>query len=235
MAGGWDGVVGWMGDTGVVVAAAGDAVEGGVDLRPDRCRRGQAVLHHGPQLRSSLGGGQLGFTGHVTRTTPGPRSRSSTSARLKDLAGMRRRRRRASSVLGGSLPDRQRRARLRGDRHGRRHRQQPRLRQARPRRRRRRLPRRHRALPRPRRRVGAGHTGVTFVDITAVRAALEAHARRMPAADQAEYEESVKPFLTPFDAFVAAGVDRAPELVPAAQPHHRQVGGAQHPWQSGSD
>jgi hypothetical protein len=26
------------------------------------------------------------------------------------------------------------------------------------------------------------------------------------AADRAEYEESVKPFLTPFDAFTAAGV-----------------------------
>jgi hypothetical protein len=55
-------------------------------------------------------------------------------------------------------------------------------------------------------RVGAEHTGVTFVDIAAVRAHLEGALVNATAAERAEYEESVKPFLTPFDAFIAAGV-----------------------------
>lgn len=54
-------------------------------------------------------------------------------------------------------------------------------------------------------RVGAEHTAVTFLDVTAVRELVEGLMSTMPAADVAEYEESVKPFLVPFDAFVAAG------------------------------
>ena len=54
-------------------------------------------------------------------------------------------------------------------------------------------------------RVGAEHTGITFVDVAAVRGLVEDLMASAPAADVAEYEESVKPFLAPFDAFVAAG------------------------------
>jgi hypothetical protein len=55
-------------------------------------------------------------------------------------------------------------------------------------------------------RVGSSHTGVSFFDITAVRSLLESHLSEATADERAEYEESIKPFLTPFDAFVAAGV-----------------------------
>jgi hypothetical protein len=54
-------------------------------------------------------------------------------------------------------------------------------------------------------RVGSQHTSLSFLDITAVRELVEASMADASAADKAEYEESVKPFLTPFDAFVAAG------------------------------
>ncbi len=54
-------------------------------------------------------------------------------------------------------------------------------------------------------RVGAAHTGLTFVDIAAFRGIMEGFLADMPAAERAEYEESVKPFLTPFDAMISAG------------------------------
>ncbi|HEY4633457.1 MAG TPA: hypothetical protein VIH00_06015, partial [Candidatus Limnocylindrales bacterium] len=53
-------------------------------------------------------------------------------------------------------------------------------------------------------RVGSEHTGLSFIDIAGVRELVEASMADASAADKAEYEESVKPFLTPFDAFVAA-------------------------------
>ena len=55
-------------------------------------------------------------------------------------------------------------------------------------------------------RVGASHTGVSFLDITAVRGLVESHLSEATPEERAEYEESIKPFLTPFDAFIAAGV-----------------------------
>jgi hypothetical protein len=56
-------------------------------------------------------------------------------------------------------------------------------------------------------RVGAEHTAVSFVDITAVRGLVEEYlVGEATPAEQAEYEESIKPFLTPFDAFAAASV-----------------------------
>ncbi|MGK2850183.1 MAG: DUF3352 domain-containing protein [Candidatus Limnocylindrales bacterium] len=55
-------------------------------------------------------------------------------------------------------------------------------------------------------RVGATHTGVSFVDIAAIRGLVEGLLSEATAAERAEYEESVKPFLVPFDAFVAATV-----------------------------
>jgi hypothetical protein len=53
-------------------------------------------------------------------------------------------------------------------------------------------------------RVGEEHTGVTFMDIAAFRGILEGFLDEATAEDRAEYEESVKPFLVPFDAFIAA-------------------------------
>ena len=55
-------------------------------------------------------------------------------------------------------------------------------------------------------RVGATHTGVSFVDIAAARGLIEGLLSEATAEERAEYEESVKPFLTPFDAFIASTV-----------------------------
>lgn len=53
-------------------------------------------------------------------------------------------------------------------------------------------------------RVGAEHTAVSYLDIAAVRGLIEGMLPMASAEDRAEYEESIKPFLTPFDAFVGA-------------------------------
>ncbi|MGH2475753.1 MAG: hypothetical protein ACRDIL_10845, partial [Candidatus Limnocylindrales bacterium] len=55
-------------------------------------------------------------------------------------------------------------------------------------------------------RVGAAHTSLNFIDISAIRGMLESLLVGATPAERAEYEESVKPFLVPFDAYVAAGV-----------------------------
>lgn len=55
-------------------------------------------------------------------------------------------------------------------------------------------------------RVGAEHTGVTFVDIAAIRGLVEGLLVEATAEERAEYEESVKPFLEPFDALVGSMV-----------------------------
>jgi hypothetical protein len=55
-------------------------------------------------------------------------------------------------------------------------------------------------------RVGATHTAVTFVDVAAVRGLVEGLLSKATPKERAEYEESVKPFLAPFDAFVTASV-----------------------------
>lgn len=55
-------------------------------------------------------------------------------------------------------------------------------------------------------RVGAEHTGVTFIDIAAIRTVVEGFLDEATAEERAEYEESVKPYLEPLDAFIAASV-----------------------------
>ncbi len=55
-------------------------------------------------------------------------------------------------------------------------------------------------------RVGANHVSVSFVDITAIRVLAEGFLDEATAEQRAEYEESVKPFLEPFDALIAANV-----------------------------
>ena len=54
--------------------------------------------------------------------------------------------------------------------------------------------------------MGATHTGVSFVDIAAARGLIEGRLSEATPEERAEYEESVKPFLTPFDAFIASTV-----------------------------
>ena len=54
-------------------------------------------------------------------------------------------------------------------------------------------------------RVDTKHTSVSFVDVTAVRGFIEGSMADAPAAKKAAYEESIKPFLTPFDALIATG------------------------------
>lgn len=53
-------------------------------------------------------------------------------------------------------------------------------------------------------RVGEG-TGIGFADLTAIRGLIESAMGNADAAARAEYEENVKPFLTPFDALVWSG------------------------------
>ena len=55
-------------------------------------------------------------------------------------------------------------------------------------------------------RVDAKHTSVSFVDVAAVRGVVDGLITDAPAKEKAEYEESVKPFLTPFDALIGTGV-----------------------------
>jgi len=54
-------------------------------------------------------------------------------------------------------------------------------------------------------RVDTKHTSVSFVDVTVVRGLIEGSMADAPAAKKAAYEESIKPFLTPFDALIATG------------------------------
>jgi hypothetical protein len=52
-------------------------------------------------------------------------------------------------------------------------------------------------------RAGAG-TGSGFADITAIREMIEGAMVNADASDRAEYEENIKPFLTPVDALVGS-------------------------------
>jgi hypothetical protein len=55
-------------------------------------------------------------------------------------------------------------------------------------------------------RVASQHTGLSFLDIAAIRGMVEGAMSSAPAQERAEYEESIKPFLVPFDAYIASGV-----------------------------
>lgn len=55
-------------------------------------------------------------------------------------------------------------------------------------------------------KAGSEHTAVTYLDITAIRTLAEGFLADATAEQRAEYEESVKPFLEPFDALVATTV-----------------------------
>jgi hypothetical protein len=202
--GGVDGIVGWMGDTGVIVLADGENPAGGLVSVPTDP---EAASRFFTTIRSflTLGGGELG----VTVTDEDHNGTTITVVdlgSLEDLAGA------AGALGGGAVPapapgtvpsdpvklafaatddvvviatsadvvkavlDAGPGPSLADDA-------------------------RYQAAVG---RVGAEHTGVSYVDITAVRTLIESHLDEASAEERAEYEESIKPFLTPFDTFAAA-------------------------------
>ena len=50
-------------------------------------------------------------------------------------------------------------------------------------------------------RIGNG-TGVTYVDVAAIRASIESAMASLDPAAAAQYDQEVKPFLAPFDALM---------------------------------
>jgi hypothetical protein len=201
MLGGLDALLGWMGDTGIVVAKDGDGVEGGLVSIPADAAQGRQLL---TTIRSfvQLSGGQGSGINVTDETYNGETITVVDLGDLRGLAGM-------AGALGGvpvapsGLPDAEvtlayvandeviaigsspdfikhvldagAGASLADDG-------------------------RFTGLVG---RVDAQHTGVTFVDLTAIRGLVEASMADAPADKKAEYEESVKPFLTPFDALVS--------------------------------
>lgn len=206
MLGGLEDSVGWMGDSGIVIARTGDSVEGGIVSIPKDAAAGRKLL---TTLRSfaTLGGAQAGITvrdqDHAGTTitiidlgtaedlaalagafggTPLPSDATSQLPKghieisYAATDGV---------VVIGSSPDFVAHVLDAGA---------------------------GQSLADDARfsgllgRVGATHTNVAFVDITAVRTLAESYLSKATAAQRADYEESVKPFLTPFDAFIAAGI-----------------------------
>ena len=206
MLGGLDAIVGWMGDTGIVVDHDGDAVAGGLGSVPAdaaQARQLFTTLHSFGQLA----GQQSGIT-ITDETYNGQTITVIDLGDLRSLAGM-------AGALGGgtALPaqpsglpgadvkiayvatdqvvaigtstdfvkavlDAGAGASLADDA-------------------------RFQSLLG---RVDAKHTSVSFVDVAAVRGVVEGLMTDAPAKEKAEYEESVKPFLTPFDALIGTGV-----------------------------
>ena len=205
MLGGLDESVGWMGDTGIVVATTGDSIEGGIVSIPADAAAGRQLL---TTLRSfaTLAGGQYGISVR-------DEDHAGTTITILDLGTAESLSGLAGSLGGVPLPD-DATSKLPGGHveisyaatdgvvvigsspafvghvidagAG-------------------------QSLADDARfsglvgRVGSAGTGVAFVDIAAVRGLVEAHLSDASAAERAEYEESIKPFLTPFDAFIATG------------------------------
>lgn len=205
--GGLDAALSWMGDSGLVIAQGADAPEGGIVALPTDAAKARQLF---TTLRSfaTLGGGQAGITVR-DETYAGATITIIDLGSAQDLMGM------AGALGGGMMPtdpssmplpagnleiaytvtddvvvlgsgpafvksvlDAGAGASLADDA-------------------------RFKGLVD---RVGATHTGVSFVDIAAIRGLVEGLLSEATAAERAEYEESVKPFLVPFDAFVASTV-----------------------------
>ncbi len=195
--GGPDKAFGWMGDAGVVIARSGESVEGGIVSIPKDAAAGAQLL---TTLRSfaTLGGGQYGITvreeqhGGTTITIIDLGTAQDLSALAGSLGGMPVPDDATSElpdghieisyaatdgvVVIGSSPDFVKHVLDAGA---------------------------GQSLADDARfsgllgRVGATHTGVSYVDITAARGLIEGLLSKATAKDRAEYEESVKPFLTP--------------------------------------
>jgi hypothetical protein len=204
--GGLDASVGWMGDTGVVIARSGDGVEGGLISIPADAAGGKQLL---TTIRSfvQLGGGQMGFDVR-DEDYNGTTITTFDLGTFDDLAGL------AGGmgvpiapvsglpagnveiayaandgvVVIGSSPDFVKHVLDAGAGES--------LADG----------ARYKDLVG---RVGAEHTGVTFLDIAAIRGLAEGLLADVSSEERAEYEESIKPFLSPFDAIVATGVTGA--------------------------
>ena len=200
--GGLDAAVGWMGDSGVVISSAGDGVEGGIVSIPADAAASQRLM---TQLRSliQLGGGQAGVTTRDERY-------NGQTITIVDLGSLRDLASRAGALGGmsvlpdsaapdghaeiayaatdqvvaiGSSPDFIKHvldagagASLADDS-------------------------RFQGLVG---RVDPKHVALTFVDIASIRTLIEGAMSSAPAEKRAEYEESIKPFLVPFDALVGS-------------------------------
>ncbi len=204
--GGLDKSVGWMGDTGLVIARNGDSVEGGIVSIPKDAAAGRQLL---TTLRSfaTLGGAQYGITvreeqhagttitivdlgtaadlaavagglGGVPIPSGAPTDLPTGHIEISYAAP-------DGAVIIGSSPDFVRHALDAGA---------------------------GQSLADDARftalvgRVGAAHTAISFVDVAAVRGLIEGQLGMATPKERADYEESVKPFLTPFDAFIGATV-----------------------------
>ena len=204
--GGLEASVGWMGDTGVVIARDGDSVEGGIVSIPADAAAGAQLL---TTVRSfaTLAGGQAGITVREEE-------HAGTTITIIDLGSVEDLAALAAGMGGVEVPDDATSALPEGNieisyaatdgvvvigsspdfvKHvldagaGQSLADDARYSQVVD-------------------RVGADHTSVSFVDIAALRALLEVHIADETPAERAEYEESIKPFLEPFDAFAAAQV-----------------------------
>ncbi|MFP5343696.1 MAG: DUF3352 domain-containing protein [Candidatus Limnocylindria bacterium] len=201
--GGLDGAVGWMGDTGVVVSRAGDSLEGGIVSVPTDAAEAERFL---TTIRSllAIGGGQAGIEVRE-EAYAGTTITIVDLGSASDLLGL-------AGMLGGmpldpgstdGLPEGSIELSYAatdgvvvigsgpgfvkavldagaGDSLA--------------------DGARYRDLVAS---AGAEHTGVSFIDIAAIRALAEGLLAEASAEERAEYEESVKPFLEPLDALVA--------------------------------
>jgi len=199
--GGLDATVGWMGDSGIVIAKSGDSVEGGLVVIPADAAAGKQLL---TQLRSfvQLGGSQAGMTVR-DETYNGQTITIVDLGSFRNLVGM-------AGALGGlpvtpdgavpeghaeiayvatdqvvaigGSPDFVKHVLDAGA--------GPSLADD----------ARFQALVG---RVDANHVALSFVDIASIRTLFEGAMASASAQERGEYEESVKPFLRPFDALVA--------------------------------
>ncbi len=202
MLGGLDALLGWMGDTGVVIAPSGDTVEGGVVSIPADAAAAKQLL---TTIRSFLQFG--GAQGGITITDEQYNGQTITVIDLGDLSGLAGM---AGALGGGVLPtppsgmpttnvqlayvatdeviaigsspdfikhvlDAGAGASLADDA-------------------------RYTDLLG---RVDASHSGVSFLDLAATRGLIESKMATASAAEKAEYEESIKPFLEPLDALMS--------------------------------
>ena len=215
MLGGLDALLGWMGDAGIVVAQDGDSLEGGFVSIPADAAGGRQLL---TTLRSfiQLGGAQAGFSvtdeqyngetitvidlgdlrdlaaraGGMGSLPTDPSSLPSGRARIAYVANDQVIAIGSSSDFIKHVLDAGAGASLADDA-------------------------RFKGLVG---RVDAEHNAVTFLDLAAIRGMAEGAMSSASAQERAEYEESVKPFLIPFDALISTGavggeVDRTHMLI----------------------
>ncbi len=197
LAGGWDQVVGWIGDAGIAITRTGSGVSGGILVRPADA---SAAKHLFTQLRSLLD--LTGASSGLAISDQSYKGETITTIDLSSLAPL------AQSALGGSLggttvpsslklayavtdkvvvltPDPSfAKAVIDAAQGG-------------------------GSLATSARfsallgTAGAMTTGLTWVDLAAVRDLAES---AMPAAERAKYDADVRPYLLPADALISTSV-----------------------------